>query len=276
MRYVILRDDDANGTTPPDLLERLYRPFLERGLPVCLAAIPAVRTDARRPDGALEGFLFGAAAGRPGTCPLEDNAPLLDYLRHEPGYHVAQHGLHHAHVDGSCEFDRDDAADLERRLARGDRHLHAAGLRPAAAFVAPYDRLSATALRLAARRFPVVSTGWFELGRVPWRFRPAWLAQTRLLRRPHWRLPGTTCLSHPGCILSYRRDPGTMAAALRAAIQRQRLTVVVTHHWEYVAGGAPDEPFIAALHAFAEELGRRRDVRVVRFAEVAAGEVPLR
>ena len=34
MRYVILRDDDTNALTPVDCLERLYRPFLNRGLPV--------------------------------------------------------------------------------------------------------------------------------------------------------------------------------------------------------------------------------------------------
>lgn len=274
--FVVLRDDDVNGLTPPDLLERLYRPFLERGFPVGLAAIPEVRTDARRPDGALEGFLFGPAAGRPGTCPLAENAALLDYLRHEPGYHVAQHGLYHAHEVGRPEFDRDDAQDLDRRLAAGDRHLAAAGLPPAAAFVAPYDRLSATALRLAARRFPVVSTGWYELGRVPPRWNPARLLQTRLARGPHWRLPGTAFLSHPGCILSYTRDPATMWPALREVIDRQRLTVVVTHHWEYVAGGTENHPFIAALHEVAEELARRPDVRVVTFADVAAGRAPLR
>ena len=42
MRYVILRDDDTNALTPVACLERLYRPFLDRGLPVSLAAIPEV------------------------------------------------------------------------------------------------------------------------------------------------------------------------------------------------------------------------------------------
>ena len=34
MRYVILRDDDTNALTPVEWLERLYRPFLDRDLPV--------------------------------------------------------------------------------------------------------------------------------------------------------------------------------------------------------------------------------------------------
>ena len=57
MHYVILRDDDTCAFTPKAFLERLYRPFLHRGLPVNLAVIPAVNTTVRTPDGRLEGFL---------------------------------------------------------------------------------------------------------------------------------------------------------------------------------------------------------------------------
>src|SRR5437870_3824758 len=57
MRYVILRDDDTNALTPVDCLERLYRPFLDRGLPVNLATIAKVRTDTTGAGGALEGYL---------------------------------------------------------------------------------------------------------------------------------------------------------------------------------------------------------------------------
>src|SRR5438067_12670248 len=63
-RYVILRDDDTNALTPPECLERLYRPFLDRSLPVNLATIPAVRTDAKRPNGQPEGFLWNNGSER--------------------------------------------------------------------------------------------------------------------------------------------------------------------------------------------------------------------
>ena len=61
MRYVIFRDDDTNALTPVDCLERLYRPFLDRGLPVNLATIPDVSVHATQADGKPEGFLL---AGR--------------------------------------------------------------------------------------------------------------------------------------------------------------------------------------------------------------------
>src|SRR4030095_9395369 len=56
--YVILRDDDTNALTPVECLERLYRPFLDRALPISLAVIPDVATDAVTPEGRPEGFLF--------------------------------------------------------------------------------------------------------------------------------------------------------------------------------------------------------------------------
>ena len=58
MRTVIIRDDDTNALTPVECLEKLYRPFLARGLPVNLATIPEVRTNVRLPDGRPEGYLW--------------------------------------------------------------------------------------------------------------------------------------------------------------------------------------------------------------------------
>src|SRR6267143_1015655 len=116
MRYVILRDDDTNVLTPPECLERLYRPFLDAGLPVNLATIPAVCTGAKRPDGQPEGFLWKNGQRFAGDfIPLTRDSPLAQYLRENPGYHIVQHGFHHE----PFEFDRDDEPEIARRLEQG-------------------------------------------------------------------------------------------------------------------------------------------------------------
>src|SRR5947207_13961786 len=76
MRYVILLDDDTNALTSVDCLERLYRHFLERGLPVNLAVIPDVSTGATTPAGERERFLSAAngRAQRPGPAVLAAKA----------------------------------------------------------------------------------------------------------------------------------------------------------------------------------------------------------
>jgi hypothetical protein len=89
MHYVILRDDDTCAFTPAACLERIYRPFLDRGMPVNLAAIPEVRTNVRTPDGRLEGYLTSGRGPDIPLAPIGLARELVDYIKSEPGYHLA-------------------------------------------------------------------------------------------------------------------------------------------------------------------------------------------
>jgi hypothetical protein len=270
MRYVILRDDDTSAFTPVACLERLYRPFLNRGLPVNLAVIPEVRTTVCTPDGRREGFLTAGYGPDEPIAPIGGNRALLDYLRAESGYEVVQHGCHHDYF----EFGTSDRAELVRRLNHGTRCLRDAGLTKPVAFVAPYDRLSRTALLEVAARFNVISTGWFEIGRVPVRWLPEYAAK-KLRHQPHWRVGRVSLLSHPGCLLSFHRPYADMLASVQRVVENSSLTVLVTHWWEYFRDGTPDEKLIDVLHEVAAWLGAQREVRVVTFRQLANGEVPL-
>jgi hypothetical protein len=265
MRYVILRDDDTNALTPVECLETLYRPFLNRGLTVSLATIPEVHTDACATDGRRERFLWGAKGGEAKTLPISGNARLTAYLRSNPGFEIVQHGCFH----DPYEFDSENRPEIVRRLELGAQRLNEAGLQPASAFVAPHDKLSSVAYVEAARRFRVISTGWFEWRRVP----PAWRLRylvKKVLRQPHWRIGRTHLLSHPGCLLSYTRPPESILPAIRRAIAARPLTVLVTHWWEYFRDGHPDARFIAVLHETAEYLSRSAEIEVVSFGTLAA------
>jgi hypothetical protein len=55
----------------------------------------------------------------------------------------------------------------------------------------------------------------------------------------------------------------------------RRLTVLVTHWWEYFTDGQPDEPFIEVLHETGNWLAKQPDVKVISFDDVAQGTVPL-
>src|SRR5687767_10452760 len=243
MHTVILRDDDTCALTSSGCLERLYRPFLDRGLPVNLAVIPEVRTDVRTPEGQLEGFLAAGAESFGPLAPMAGNRALVDYLQAERGYHVVQHGCHHDYFEfGGC-----DRGELGRRLDHGARCLRDAGFERPATFVAPYDRISRPGYLEIAARFKVISSGWFEAGRVPLRWWPRY-AMKKWTRFPHWRTRRTTLLSHPGCMLSFHRPRSEMFAAVRRSVESRALTVLVTHWWEYFRDGTPDEEFIGVLH----------------------------
>jgi hypothetical protein len=152
--------------------------------------------------------------------------------------------------------------------------LETAGFARPAAFVAPYDKYSRTSLQEVVRHFRVFSTGWFELRRIPqaWWFAYVW---KKISRRPHWRMGGTMLLSHPGCLLSYKRSTADMPAMIKTALNRQQLTVLVTHWWEYFRDGKPDEPFIRILHETAAWLADQPDINVISFDDVARGAVRL-
>jgi predicted deacetylase len=270
MRYVIIRDDDTNALTPVECLERLYRPFLDRNLPVNLAVIPNVATGTTLPDGRREGFLLGRKENAAETVPIGSNPELVRYLQSNPGYRIVQHGFRHDYF----EFDRLSSAEVCDRLEQGTQLLTAAGFERPRTFVAPYDKLSRESMREVARRFPVVSTGWFELRRLPLTWWPLYLAK-KARHAPHWRVGKTALLSHPGCILSCHREYATMLQKVIETVNSRRLTVLVTHWWEYFRNGEPDDAFIGFLHATAEYLAGNPDVKVISFDDLAETEMQL-
>jgi len=263
MRYVILRDDDTNALTPPACLERLYRPFLERGLPINLAIIPEVDINTRMADGTREGYLFNRNGGTTEKLAIGSNPELINYLRENPGYHVIQHGCHHDYL----EFNRPDRIEAGRRLERGTEMLMEAGFPRPRTFVAPYDRLSRASFLEVAARFRVLSTGWYELRRLPCRWWPKF-AVKKLRRADHWQIGQTRLLSHPGCLLSCHRPCHQILEALRECLAARPLTVLVTHWWEYFRAGQSDEPFIEVLHETAGYLARRQELKVISFADL--------
>lgn len=270
MRYVILRDDDTNALTPAECLEQLYRPFLDRNLPVNLAVIPDVATNALTPDGKAEGFLFAKNGTRAASVPMAENVKLVKYLRDNPGYQVVQHGCHH-----DCfEFDRKSPEEISERLERGTRLLMDAGFSRPETFVAPHDRLSRASYREVAKRFRVISSGWFELERLPLSWWPKYLAK-KASHSPHWQVDQTLLLSHPGCLLSSQRNFDSMLDEIIREVNSREVTVLVTHWWEYFSGGIPNDIFIQRLHETAEYLAAQKDIKVISFSDLAKNGLDL-
>lgn len=266
MRQVIIRDDDTNAFTPPECLEQLYRPFLNRGMPINLAVIPAVRRDAKTPDGKREGFLFAANGSAEDINPIAGNSALVDYLRSEPNYRVVQHGCHH----DTFEFSIDEEAEVARRIEQGRGHLTDAGFSRPKTFVAPHDKFSRAAFRKCADHFQVISSGWFELARLPHAWWPNYFVK-KMRHSPHWRAGKTLLLSHPGCLLSRFRQRDQILEQIKRAIADSPLTVLVTHWWEYFPEGRPDSDFIAVLHQTAEYLAGQADLKVISFDDLTSG-----
>ncbi len=204
------------------------------------------------------------------TVPIAANEKLTAYLRSNSGFHIVQHGCHHHYL----EFDSADRKEIGRRLDKGARLLQEAGLSKPRVFVAPYDRLSRQSLNEVATRFRVLSTGWYELRRLPYSWWPRY-GFKKLRKTAHWRVGRTLLLSHPGCLLSYHHTVSTMLGGIFHYLENQRLTVLVTHWWEYFRDGQPDESFIDFLHETASYLATHPHEKVTTFEALADGQVPL-
>jgi len=274
MKYVIIRDDDTNALTPVEYLERLYRPFLDKGLPVNLATIPNVSTEATWAEGKPELFLMAKSGATPKNLPLGSNAKLVKYLLENSGFNILQHGCRHEFVNETYEFAQTNRWDIASRLDEGTKHLMEAGFDRPKAFVAPNDQLSRTSFEEVSKRFQVLSTGWYELGRLPVSWWPQY-ALKKTLRTPHWRVGKTILLTHPGCHLSYHKSYSTMLAEIKKSIDSRHLTVLVTHWWEYFRNNTPDEPFINLLHETADYLADRKDIKVISFNDLAEQNISL-
>ncbi|MEO7298135.1 MAG: DUF2334 domain-containing protein [Verrucomicrobiota bacterium] len=274
MKYVILRDDDTNALTPIDCLERLYRPFLDHGLSVNLATIPNVSTDASYAEGKEELFLMAKNGSTPKNLPLGNNAKLVEYLKSNSGFHILQHGCRHEFVNKTYEFAQQNRVDMGNRLDEGIKFLLEAGFPRPTAFVAPNDQLSRPAYAEVAKRFRILSTGWYQLNRLPLSWWPKY-ALKKTLGTPHWRVGETILLTHPGCHLSYHRSYDTMLDEIKKSIESRRVTVLVTHWWEYFRDKTPDERFINLLHETAHYLAGRKDLQVISFNDLAEKNISL-
>ena len=58
-------------------------------------------------------------------------------------------------------------------------------------------------------------------------------------------------------------------------INEQKVTVLVTHWWEYFRNGQADEEFIDFLHATARYLGNHPQIKVISFSELVSARIPL-
>jgi hypothetical protein len=268
MKYVILRDDDVNATTPISHLEPLYRPFLDRGLSVHLAIIPAVQMNILRQDGLRERFLYGPDVGRAVEKPIEDNPQLLDYLRRNSQYIPIVHGFNHSFVNGTFEFDCKTPQDIGPRLNQSLYHFESAALGRPDTFVAPQDQFSKAALVEILKRFRVFSTQYLNRHRLPYHHWPKYFYGKRLKSHRHLRLGASTILTHPGCLLSAAKSPVGMLDNIQQSLRDDDVTVIVSHHWEYFfPNGTMNAALVEVLHAFADYLSTAPDVRVIRMSE---------
>lgn len=250
MSRFFLRDDDANATTPPTLLARVYAPLLDAGHPIAFATIPEAALDTRAPDGTREAFLSPDWPTTSGRARLHAATPLARWLRDNAGaVDVLQHGLSHERVRGGTEMGSLSRDEATARIAAGKAILTEALSRAPDGFVAPWDRFSRGALDATMRSYDFVSTAWVGADVLPARAIAAHVRErvrgTMVLRAGSCRIA-----RHKGGFLSPRTRPEDVPSLLRFAARNAEVAVLVLHHWMWAPldAKAPEpHPVVRAL-----------------------------
>ncbi len=243
MKYTIIRDDDTSFFTSISQLRAVYSPLWEVGVPTVLAVIPAQRADVRvlhRPGAPYDPSIPAEYQGRAGEFPITRNAELCAFLNHYAKnglVEIALHGYNHTYH----EFATDDEALIQFKVQRGREILKAAF--PDAnitTFIAPYDRMSETAIRLVAEAGYDLCTATVNLANLHPTIRPYqmdWLYGKRLFTLDeylfHHREPAETCLAN----------------ALDR-LNTHDLLILGNHYWSFFHEGTDD--LLKAWRRFAE------------------------
>lgn len=146
---LIIRDDDTSYFTRLAQLEQIYAPLWERGLPVCLAVIPAHYGNIQVAAGDTpftDPNIAPQYQGQEKRFPITDNPALVDFLNDLARAGLVEICLHGYDHDW-MEFRTEDADIIAERL-QGGRALLAEAFPdvPVNTFIAPYDGISAVAL----------------------------------------------------------------------------------------------------------------------------------
>jgi len=241
MTMYLVRDDDANATTEPERLERVYAPLLDAGIPVSFAVIPEVALDTRAPDGARERFLDSSRPDSSTSLPLRWDTPLARWIRANQGQvSVMMHGLSHSRRRSGTEFGALTGCEAADLVARGiDIMVDSLGRCPRA-FVAPWDALSKGSLSAATSAFDLVSTGFVDRDRLS----PAdWAAHAAERVSGSQALPvgHGWVLRHKGCRITGATRASEVGSILDEISANAEICVVVLHHWMFREGPSPHE-----------------------------------
>lgn len=280
MKRVLIREDDINYFTPPEVLDRLYGRILARSLPVNLGVIPRVSGAIPLAFGTANPYFDGRLAyepfippefrGRRHTYEIGENGSLLEYVRGHPPLVVTQHGVTHDQADMGF-LSGEAPGEFRRALRRGKAVLASAFGDAPAFFTPPWGRLSPTAIEVLRREFGGVSTGFTRRRFLPVPHWGRYLAR-RLRHRALYRWAGCLVVTHPFdlCRISFP-DPANLLHHVIPALEQWDVLVLTNHHWEYLRDWSGwDQGRLSEWDRVVGYLLERADVRFETFATLEA------
>jgi len=260
---IIIRDDDTSFFTRPDLLDRIYEPLWANNHPICLAVIPAQRSDViveHRPGRPYDPSIAPTYRGQTMGHSLLQNRELCAYLNErarEGLVEICLHGYGHSYM----EFASEDEALLREKLAMG-RRLLAESLPDAAirTFIAPYDRLSTLALQLVYEAGFHLCTNSENLTPFP--------SLSTIGPYEGYRLSnGLKLFTCNEYLFTHRDKPDESLTNARERLRTETLLIVANHYWTFFYDWAgPNESMLRCWRAFVDDVLANPDHELTTFS----------
>ena len=246
VKYALIRDDDVNFFTSPDMLDKIYREIFSMGIPVNLSIIPYVKSSIKiknNPYSEFNGLKYEPFIPKKYRCKnlcfcVCENRQLFEFFENIKGYmEIIQHGFSHS----PNEFSSLNAIELERKIINGRKILKQAFNVYPKFFSAPYDDYSPLSFLLLKKHFYGVTYGEFTLRnmlslrcgtKIPLDMIPRYL---NAMKRgaEFFVIDNFLVLGHRGTSINPFVDIDKFKCDFKENFKKQKIITIMHHHWEY-------------------------------------------
>ncbi|MCC6613708.1 MAG: DUF2334 domain-containing protein [Anaerolineae bacterium] len=264
MTTLIIRDDDPSFFTHPGLLDTIYAPLWERGLPVSLSVIPAQTGATRvlwREGAPYDPSIPPGYRGDETERPLADNAEMCAYLNgraREGLVEICLHGWSHSYR----EYGALDGPTAHEKLQRGlDALQHALPDATVRTFIAPYDKISTEALQEVFALGLTICTNTENLATLP-DLADMQPYQRRQIAPEQWLY---TCDEY---LFTHHDDPDESYTKALDRLAKAEVMIVANHYWTFFHDWqpTPNAAMLRRWHDFVADALRHPGVQVGTFA----------
>lgn len=234
---MILRDDDTSFFSSPALLEKIYSRLWEKGLPICLAVIPAQNANVRimhRPDKRYDPSIPPGYRGQDQSFPVSENTELCAYLNQrarEGLVEIMLHGYAHTYMEFAAEVE----TVLRQKITDGQAILEKSF--PDAqikTFIGPYDKISKTGIEI------LLEMG-FNICTNSGNFAPFEHLSHLNGYQAHALSEAQSLFTCDEYLFTDKAPPDECLATARRRLQTANPLIVANHYWNFYYDWAGDQ-----------------------------------
>lgn len=278
MKYVIIRDDDINYFTKPELLAKLYNPLFEEKIPVNFSVIPKVTANIKLGYSSLyrarekveyDPCIPPKFRGDNEDFPINENREIVEFIRSLENCEVLQHGLTHGLIEGVPEFKIRNEIEIARRANLGMALLKECFHSKPSFFVPPWDAVSSETIHCLKSQYKGLSVGRLNPVVLPVKSWGAYIKKT-LASRNYMFCDELLIIERYGSILNRFNSLDLILSKVKQIIETRKIVILVNHYWEYFFDWSQlDKSFFEVWQKIMEYLLQKEDLHFLSLSELS-------